>query len=393
MLVQQVLDNYIGQVQPEKKGNTWYQTRADKDTRYFNFHRDKEGISINEKERFAIELLKRALEKSDHPVVSCSFGIDSIVSLYLTRKALVEMGRDASDVQVVWNDTLNEFPETRMFAKELKDEWNLDLVITRPKKVLKKVIDDNGGITSDYFTARKGSRKEGKPLSEKCCHHLKHQPMKWAIKDHTWDLVINGLRADESTQRLRAGLRDGEYFYSSSEWKAYVIRPIMWFTETDIWEYVFKEGVPYNPVYDHNTIMSYPEDTVSLVSQYEEQLYDLKLDVTKLKEKQLAHVNKQQSIFLKEIGFTLSRPVRVGCMMCPIPIKYGYLQWIRQFYPKIYNAMVFNLGYGKALLKMLPDETKEEIKAFTGIDVTADNAHEYLQDILEAKPCTFDSFD
>lgn len=392
MQAQEVVANYFSQINPEKVGTRWEGTRAEKDVRYYNFHRNKEGLSIADKERFAIELLKKALEKAEKPVVSCSFGIDSIVSLYLTRKALVEMGRDASDVQVVWNDTLNEFPETRIFAKQLKDDWALNLIVTRPKKVLKKVIDDNGGITSDYFTARKGSRTEGKPLSEKCCHHLKHQPMKWAIKDHTWDLVINGLRADESTQRLRAGLRDGEYFYSSSEWKAYVARPIMWFTEDDVWKYVFSEGIPFNSVYNHNSIMAYPDNTAEIVADCEKELVDLNINVTKLSDKQLVMVNKQQSLYLKKIGFTVSRPVRVGCMMCPIPIKYGYLQWIRQFYPKIYNAMVFNLGYGKALLTMIPEETREEIKAFTGIDVTAENAHEHLQEILEAKPCTFDSF-
>lgn len=80
-------------------------------------------------------------------------------------------------------------------------------------------------------------------------------------------------------------------------------------------------------------------------------------------------------------------------MMCPIPVKYGYMQWMRLYYPKVYNAMVHNLGYGKVLIEMIPEEIREEIKEFTGIDVTAENAHEHLREILEAKPCTFDSFE
>jgi hypothetical protein len=78
--------------------------------------------------------------------------------------------------------------------------------------------------------------------------------------------------------------------------------------------------------------------------------------------------------------------------MCPVPVKYGYLQWMRTYYPKVADAMIHNLGYGKALLEMLPKESIAEIKAMTGIDVTAEDAADKLQDILNAKPCMFDKF-
>ena len=387
----EIIKKYSDQIKPYKVKNTWYDTRADKETRYYNYYKNKEGITLEEKERFAIELLKMSLEKSANPVVSCSFGIDSIITLYLTRKALIEMGKDASDVQVVWNDTLNEFQETRFFAKQIKDDWNLDLVITRPEKSLKRVIDDNGGVTSDYFFTRKGDRRKGVPLSEKCCGTLKHAPMRKAIKASNWDLMINGLRADESTQRLRAGLRDGEYFYSSAEWKAMVCRPILWFTEEDVWSYVFKYNVPYNPVYNNNYIIEYPDD--SILEDNLDLISFARLKVQDLKDRKVNIVDKRQAIILNSIeGFKISRPVRVGCMMCPIPIKYGYMEWIRKFYPKVFNAMVYNLGYGKAMLSMIPDEAKEEIKAFTGIDVNEETAVDHLKEILEAKPCTFDRF-
>jgi 3'-phosphoadenosine 5'-phosphosulfate sulfotransferase (PAPS reductase)/FAD synthetase len=375
----------------QTKMGTALESRADRCVRYYHY-RDWHSTSLEEKERWGIDLVKASLPRSKNPVVSCSFGIDSIVTLYIVRKAMVEMGRDPSDIQIIWNDTLNEFPEVRMYANQLKKDWNLNLTITKPKKPLKKVIEDHGGMDASYFVSRKGDRRGERPLSEKCCGVLKHEPMKRAIKEFDWDLVINGLRADESTQRLRAGLRDGEYFYSNTEWKAFVCRPIMWMKEEDIWDYVEKENIPYNELYNKNMLKHYPENHEEKLDLHKNKIIECGIDLKKFKDKQLLHFTKRQSLELQKLGYDMYTP-RTGCMQCSIPIKYGYLQWMRQTYPKIYKGMIYGLGYGKVLLELIPDDIKEEIEFVTGIDLNEENAHEHLKEILEAKPCTFDSFD
>lgn len=374
-----------------KKRQKWMNNRADKETRYAHFY-EHQKVSLDIKERWAIDLLKVGLKRSKKPVVSCSFGIDSIVSLYLTRKALKELGRDPSDIDVVWNDTKNEFLDVRKFAKYITDLWNLRLITTSPKKVLKKVIEDHGGVTEDYFFARKGDRRKNKrPLSEKCCEVLKHEPMKRARNSYNWDLVIVGLRADESNQRFLAALRDGELFYSGAEWSALVCRPILWWLEAEVWEYVDKNNIPYSALYDKNLIQKYPDNVSEIINNNKEKLLEVGIDVDKLYEQQLKTVTRKQYFVLRDLGFKIFAP-RTGCQLCPITVKYGYLHWVREFYPKAYNAMVHHLGYGKVLLSMISNEKKEEIKELTGIDVTEENAHEYLQDILNAKPCIFDEF-
>lgn len=383
-----VAQMYRQQVKPEKVDGKYINTRAEKEVRYYNFEQDKIFSTLEEKEQRSIELLAMALLRSKKPVVSCSFGIDSIITIFLTRKALEMIGRDPSDVDIVWNDTLNEFPAVRKYAKELTEKWNLRLKVYKPEKPLKKIIDDNGGITSDYFTARKGDRKNGQPLSEKCCGTLKHKPMKKAIKENKWDLVINGLRADESTQRLRAGLRDGEYFYSISEWKSYVCRPILWIKEEEIWDIVEKNNIPYNDLYDQNIIRTDNNrlsDTLLFKEEFEKYGIDTKAFVNGTQ----LNFTKKQSFFLKSLGYKMFTP-RTGCQMCPIPVKYGYLQFMRLNYPKVYNAMIHKLGYGKGLISIVPEDVKREIKEMTGYDLTVDQAVEHLQEILEAKPCTFD---
>jgi 3'-phosphoadenosine 5'-phosphosulfate sulfotransferase (PAPS reductase)/FAD synthetase len=306
-----------------------------------------------------------ALTKSEKPVVSCSFGIDSIVTLYLVKKALAEMDRPIDSVHVAWNDTANEFPDVRKYQKKITADWGLNLIVSKPEKTLKHIINDNGGVTAEYFFARKGKRGGKKPLSEKCCGTLKHKPMQKMIKENKWDLVINGLRADESSQRFKVALRDGSYFYSVREWKAYVLRPIQWFNEKEIWQYVAQENIPYNDLYDKNLIKS--------------------------GERAGEQVGRMEATLLAEQGVDIFTP-RTGCMLCPIPIRFGYVQWMRRFYPKAHDAMIYNLEYGKALLSMIPEDAKAEIKAFTGIDVNEENAWEHLRDILDSKPCTFDKF-
>jgi 3'-phosphoadenosine 5'-phosphosulfate sulfotransferase (PAPS reductase)/FAD synthetase len=386
--------DYMNEVQPVKQGK-WKNTRAEKQTRYFihelSKQRKSEGkkIPIWEKERHSIEMLKKVLLRHSKPVVSCSFGIDSVVTLYLTRKALSELGKNPSDIPVIWNDTLNEFPEVRIYAKKLQKEWNLNLIITRPKKPLKKIIEDNGGITDDYFTSRKGSRKNGQPLSEKCCNTLKHEPYNRAVKGNGYDLMISGIRADESNQRKLAAFRDGEYFYSVAAWKMFSVRPILWWTEEDIWEYIDQEKIPFNDLYKKNLIQKYPKDTKGIVIKHYAEIGELKLDAEKLMNQQIQTVTRRQAIFLEKIGFKIFTP-RTGCMMCPIPIKYGYLKWIRMYYPKVYNAMIFNLGYGKGLLNLVPDDMKEELEFLLGVEWDNDRMEAMLKEILEVKPCVFD---
>lgn len=384
-----VVNNYRDQIVPVKVDGKWTGSRADKETRYSHFWIHKE-TPLADKERWSIELLKMALSKAERPVISCSFGIDSIIDVYLTRKALMELGRDPSDVDIVWNDTANEFQEVRKYQKYITNLWNLRLVVTKPKKTLKHVIKDHGGITDDYFITRKGDRRNNKrQLSEKCCAALKHEPMKRAIKENNWDLIIVGLRGDESSQRLQAGLRDGEYFYSVSEWKAYVCRPILWWRENNIWDYVEQEDIPYNDLYKKNLIMEYPEDYERIIQENKALIESVELDFLDLKEKQTQIVNKKQSMVLEEIGFKMFTP-RTGCLMCPIRVKYGYLHWMRINHKKVYDAMIHNLGYGEVLMNLVPDHIKEEIEFLLGITLTPDNVHKYLQEILVAKPCTFD---
>lgn len=380
---------YNNEVNPEFVDKKWINTRASEETRY-EFYNKHKKVSLEAKEKHSIEIIKMALCKSKNPVISCSFGVDSIVTLFLVRKAMVELGRDPSDIYIAWNNTANEFPEVRNFQKSITSLWNLKLIVSSPKKTLKHVINENGGVTPDYFTSFKGDRKNNNtPLVEKCCYNLKHEPMYRMIKENSWDLIFNGIRADESNQRKISGLRDGEFYYSYSEWKTFMCRPLLWWLDDEIWDYVLYNDIPNNTLYDKNLIMKYPDKLVSVINKYKKELNKLCIDTKKLRRQEIQNVTRREATLLKKIGFKVFTP-RTGCMMCPIPVKHGYLHWMRIYYPKVYNTMINNLGYGKALVDLLPNDVKIEIESYFSINLTTENISEKLNEILEYKPCTFD---
>ncbi|WP_155808605.1 phosphoadenosine phosphosulfate reductase family protein [Brevibacillus agri] len=310
-------------------------------------------------------------------VVSCSFGIDSIVTLHLVKKVAEKLG---IAFDVVWNNTLNEYPQTRKYARELSEAWGLNTIEARPLTTLTKVYEENG---VDSLFKRKGDRSDGKPVIEKCCHHLKHQPMRKAIREHGWHLMFNGVRAGESRQRWMSARRDGEIYYSRSEWKTWVARPILWWTsltdsfnygnnrQEDVWDYVKKFAIPYNPIYDMNAVIDDKYSGNALV------------------------VDRETAQELAAQGYNVFMP-RTGCQACPIPIKRGYLRYLRQVFPRVFRAMLFQLGFARVLLAEMDEDEREalirEMSAFGVVDEpTQDAIIERLEMVLKLRPCAFDS--
>lgn len=337
-----------------------------------------------QKEDRALSMIREVLNKGQMEygsdlkvVVSCSFGIDSMVTLHLVRKVAAEMN---IAFDTVWNNTLNEYPQTRAYAKRMTEEWQLNLIEARPTTTLRKIYEENG---VDSLFKRKGDRSEGKPVVEKCCGSLKHDPMKRAIREHKWHIMFNGVRAGESRQRWMSARRDGDYFYSRSEWKTYVCRPILYWTaltdsfnygnnrQEDVWEYVRKHDMSYNAIYDMNAVIDESYTGTNVV------------------------VDRVTAELLTAQGLNVFMP-RTGCMACPIPIRRGYLRYLREVYPKVYRSMLFQLGFARVLIAEMQEDKREELlEELNGFGVITEKTEQAildrLEDVIEWKPCIFDN--
>lgn len=85
----------------------------------------------------------------------------------------------------------------------------------------------------------------------------------------------------------------------------------------------------------------------------ESRLIELEIYVNELLNEQIQKVKRFQAIFLESIGFKIFTP-RTGCMMCPFPVKHGYMQWMRLNHEKVYNAIKREIGWDKVILMIQP---------------------------------------
>ena len=216
--------------------------------------------------------------------VSFSGGKDSTVL-----KHIVDQMYD--DVPAVFVNTGLEYPEIRKFVRSIKagkyDCFNPDVEILRPEmrfdEVLKKhgypviskqtaqvireakigiakndgsyayrIAKINGTLkkhdgTRSQFNCEKWKFMLDAPfdVSEECCNVMKKKPLKKYEKE-TQRKPIIGMMADESRGRYFDWLR---YGCNSFETKRVASRPLSFWTEQDILQYIKKYDVPYCSVY------------------------------------------------------------------------------------------------------------------------------------------------
>ena len=242
-----------------------------------------------------------------NPYLSCSFGKDSLVVLHLVRQ--IRPG-----IPVIWANTGVEYPSVVKLAHRLRNEWNLNLTEIRPEKTFWLVVEHYGWPIG----SRDHARGKNADAVYACCNYLKKNPLRKATKHY--DGYIDGLTASESITRLILGIKLGkkeQQFYHTKNRNKYVLHPILNWRVKDIWEYIEDNNIPYPEVYDQE------------IGNY-----------TKL------------GYIQKVFGHELDRCIRVGCLVCPLPILYtpGPLTQLRTHYPKVWK-MLMKKGLAKEIIK------------------------------------------
>jgi len=195
------------------------------------------GLSLGEKIERADDLIIAELRKFQRPCVACSWGKDSIVLLHLVRNF-------CPNILVSFHNTGVEYPQSLAYRDQMLKEWNItQYVESKPIKSFWACVKEYG------YPHFRETAWQGKTRTPKCCWFLKEKPAIDFHREYQIDCEFVGLQASESMVRRLSFFREGEAF-DSKRYKCRIVRPLMIWTNKDIWEYHRVFNIPKNPLYD-----------------------------------------------------------------------------------------------------------------------------------------------
>ena len=201
---------------------------------------------LKQLEAESIHIIREVAAEFDNPVMLYSIGKDSAVMLHLARKAFFP---GKLPFPVLHVDTRWKFQEMYRFREKMVSEYGLDL--------LTHINPD--GVAQDMNPFTYGSAKH--------TDVMKTEGLKQALDKYGFDAAFGGARRDE--EKSRAKERVYSFRDSKHRWDPKNQRPELWnvyngkvkkgesirvfplsnWTELDIWQYIYLEGIPIVPLY------------------------------------------------------------------------------------------------------------------------------------------------
>ncbi|MCH8533138.1 MAG: sulfate adenylyltransferase subunit CysD [Saccharospirillum sp.] len=194
----------------------------------------------------SIHIMREVVAEAENPVMLYSVGKDSAVMLHLAMKAFAPSKPPFPLLHV---DTRWKFREMYEFRDNLTKELGVDLLVH---------------INPD------GVAKDVNPFTHGSALHtdiMKTEGLKQALNKYQFDVAFGGARRDEEKSRAKERIfsfRTAQHQWDPKGqrpelWKLYNARkrkgesirvfPISNWTELDIWQYIYLEGIPIVPLY------------------------------------------------------------------------------------------------------------------------------------------------
>ena len=183
------------------------------------------NFEIDETYKGALNVLKWSYEQYGEEIVyACSFGIEGIVLVDLISKV-------KPDATIVFLDTDVHFKETYETIDRVKEKYpQLNIIMKKPKLTLEEQAAEYGD-------------KLWETNPNQCCQIRKLIPLNEVLSDSkAW---ISGLRHEQSETRKHV-----QFINRDDKFHSIKICPLIHWTWKDVWRYVTKHDLPYNPLHD-----------------------------------------------------------------------------------------------------------------------------------------------
>lgn len=201
---------------------------------------------LKELEAESIYILREVAAQFEHPCILFSGGKDSIVLTYLAHKAFYPAKLPFPLVHI---DTGHNFPETLTYRDSLVEKLGADLVV---------------GYVQDSIDQGKVTEEKGYSASR---NKLQTVTLLDTLAEHKFDCACGGARRDE--EKARAKERIFSHRDEFGQWNPKNQRPELWdlynakkdvgehfrafpisnWTEMDVWQYIYQEGIELPSLY------------------------------------------------------------------------------------------------------------------------------------------------
>jgi len=208
---------------------------------------------LEQLEAESIEIFREVVAETERPVMLYSFGKDSAVMLHLAKKAFFPAPLPFPLLHV---DTTWKFRDMYALRDKVGAEAGIDLIVYKNPEAERMGLNpfDHGPLHTDMW---------------------KTEGLKQALDKYGFDAAFGGARRDE--EKSRAKERVFSFRDRNHRWDPKSQRPELWslynakkgpkesirvfplsnWTELDIWQYIYAEGIEIVPLY-----LSAPRPTV-----------------------------------------------------------------------------------------------------------------------------------
>ena len=170
------------------------------------------------------EILRWAVE-TFHPrlTMATAFGAEGC--------CLIHMLAEIEPAVRIFNlDTGYQFPETLELRERIKERYGIEVELIKPELSVPEYEAEHGG---PLYRIR----------PDQCCHDRKVLPLRRALVGY--DAWLSAIRKDQTADRAAASIVQWD-----AKFKLVKVNPLLGWTKRDVWAFIVKHAIPYNPLHD-----------------------------------------------------------------------------------------------------------------------------------------------